>query len=306
MKDLVTVDHKKYDLEENKALQIAGIFQPMLSKMVELEENFNEIAIKEITPEVCKEARELRLKYVKVRTGTAEIHKKQKEHYLNGGRFVDGWKNAQIMASEGKEEKLKEIEEHYERIEQNRLDDLRNSRSDLLFDINTPDPENLRSMTTEEWDSFYDKSATAYEEKREADRIAEEARIKAEQEEAARLEAERIENERIRKENEQLKADAEAAEAEKEKERKEKQDLQDEIDRIEKEKQDKEEAEAKAEEEQIQADLRKGDSDKFNDLVSDIEQIKEKYKGKFKSEKFNTLFEIVFDKIIEAFEEGIK
>jgi hypothetical protein len=47
---------------------------------------------------------------MKIRTATLDIHKKQKAFYLAGGKFVDGWKNAQHFASMGKEEKLEEIE----------------------------------------------------------------------------------------------------------------------------------------------------------------------------------------------------
>jgi len=46
--------------------------------------------------------KELRLKYMKIRTATLDIHKKQKAFYLAGGRFVDGWMNASLMALSSK------------------------------------------------------------------------------------------------------------------------------------------------------------------------------------------------------------
>ena len=108
------LEAKEFGIPEEKAKQISEQFKPMLDKMVQLEKEFNEIETKVISPEVCNEARELRLKLVKVRTGTAAIHKKQKSFYLQAGRFVDGWKNAQLFAGQGLEEKLDKIERYYQ------------------------------------------------------------------------------------------------------------------------------------------------------------------------------------------------
>ena len=119
--ELVVLKAADYGLEETKAQEIQATFMPMLEKMTELEKEYNLIIQKDINEELCTEAKTLRLKYVKVRTGTADIHRKLKDFYLKGGRFVDGWKNAQIMASEGMESRLKEIENHYENIEKERI-----------------------------------------------------------------------------------------------------------------------------------------------------------------------------------------
>ena len=81
--------------------------------MAELEKEYNKVIKKKPTPENLGEFKALRLRYAKTRTGTAEIHKKMKQFYLLGGRFVDGFKNAQIFASQNKEEKLKEKEEYF-------------------------------------------------------------------------------------------------------------------------------------------------------------------------------------------------
>ena len=119
---IVQIKAEDYGLQATEAKQVEAAFIPMLNKMAELEDQYNAITATEVmTPKVCEAAKELRLKYVKVRTGTAEIHKKAKAYYLAGGRFVDGWKNAQAFASQGKEEKLIEIEKHFERIEEERI-----------------------------------------------------------------------------------------------------------------------------------------------------------------------------------------
>ena len=97
---LVKIDASEFGIEESKAKQIQEQFQPMLDKMVNLEKQANEVFKLPIETASVK-AKEVRLQYVKVRTGTAEIHKEQKAFYLQAGRFVDGWKNAQLFASQG-------------------------------------------------------------------------------------------------------------------------------------------------------------------------------------------------------------
>ena len=129
---LVKVNPEEYGLKSTEASQIEAVFVPMIEKMKELEAEFNDILQLPIEPTTCKMAKELRLKYVKVRTGTAEIHKQLKEFYLKGGRFIDGWKNAQLFASQEIESTLKSIEDHFENQERERLEKLRSDRLELL------------------------------------------------------------------------------------------------------------------------------------------------------------------------------
>lgn len=87
-----------FNLDKNEAQQVRSVFIPMLDKMEELEKEYNEII--KLTPnkENCAKARELRLRCVKTRSGTDEIHKKAKAYYLNGGRAVDAFKNVVIFS----------------------------------------------------------------------------------------------------------------------------------------------------------------------------------------------------------------
>lgn len=183
---LVKIDPKEYGLEEKKAAEISKMFKPMLDQMVALEKEFNKIKKKTVSPGVCLEARNLRLQYVKVRTGTEKIHKDLKQFYLQGGRFVDGWKNAQLMASQGIEEKLMNIEKYYENKEKQRIQDLQNDRSQALQDIGISDfiPNNLGDMDEQTWNNYLLGV-------KESIRLREEAEKKAEEE--------RIERERIQK-----------------------------------------------------------------------------------------------------------
>lgn len=180
--ELIKLNAAEYGLEETKAQEIAAQFRPMLDKMEELEKEFNEVINIPIdTPEAAKKAKELRLKYVKVRTGTAEIHKKQKAFYLAGGRFVDGWKNAQLFASEGKEEKLSEIENYAETKERERINKLREEREKALepYEVDTS-ALMLGMMTEQVWENFLAGAKIAYQARKEAEAKAEAERIAAE------------------------------------------------------------------------------------------------------------------------------
>lgn len=202
----LTVNPKDFGLEETKAADISAQFKPMLDKMVELEAEYNQV-IGLPVDEAAAPAKTLRLKYVKVRTGTEKIHKEQKAFYLLAGRFVDGWKNAQLFASEGIEKKLQEIEDYAANKEKERKAALQAERAELLapyeVDGSTLD---LGSMTEQVWDNFLTGSRTNYEARKEAERIAEETRLAEIEAEKARIEAQRVENERLKKEAEEREA----------------------------------------------------------------------------------------------------
>lgn len=189
---LINVKAEDYGIEETKAKDVRQTFEPMLKKMEELEDNFNDIIARHITPEVCAEARALRLEYVKTRTGTAKIHKALKDFYLKGGRFVDGFKNAQLMAAQGKEEKLKEIEDYYEEIARKEKEALQAQRAELLkpFKLMFEPPE-LGEMQAEAWEVFLAGVKAQHEAKLKAEAEAEAKRLEAEEEARLKAEAER-------------------------------------------------------------------------------------------------------------------
>lgn len=219
--ELVKINASDYGLEESKAKEIESLFLPMLAKMSELENEYNDILKNEINPETCQRAKDLRLCYVKVRTGTAEIHKKAKEFYLNGGRFVDGWKNAQLFASGEKEKTLKAIEDHFENIEHERLEKLRIDRIALLKPYTDVEPLAVANMEQTVFDNLLQGFKVAYEVRIAAEKKAEEDRIAREKAEADAREAQRLENIRLQKEAEerekQMIAERKKAEAEKQK-----------------------------------------------------------------------------------------
>jgi len=228
MNEIVKINPADYGLEESKAREIEALFTPMLAKMTELEKEYNDVIALKITPETALKAKELRLKYVKVRTGTAEIHKGAKAFYLAGGRFVDGWKNAQLFASEGIEAKLMDIEKHQENQEKERIQKLHDSRLALLRPYIEDDimaAAGIGRMEEDVWKNYLLGVKVAFEQRKEAERKAEEDRIAAEKAEAAERERIRLDNIRLQKEAEerekQISAEREKTRKEQEKREKE-------------------------------------------------------------------------------------
>lgn len=206
MNEIVKLDPKEYGLEESKAADIRAQFQPMLDKMVELEKEYNEVIALPIE-NAAPQAKALRLKYVKVRTGTEKIHKEQKAFYLMAGRFVDGWKNAQLFASDGIEKKLESIEQYAATKEKERIAALQAERELLLapYGVENANMLQLGQMTGEVFNNFLLGTKTAYDQRVEAEKVAEEQRLAA-------IEAERVRLEEQAKENERLKQEAEERE----------------------------------------------------------------------------------------------
>jgi len=237
--EIVKIKASDYGLEETKAKEIESMFTPMMSKMSELENEYNNILKLDINPETCQMAKDLRLAYVKIRTGTSDIHKQLKAFYLAGGRFVDAFKNTQAFASGEKEESLKKIEKYYEIMEAEEKERLREKRTKLIApymeEVNT---FSLGEMTEEVWQRFFAGAKLEFETRVAAEKKAEEDRIAKEKADAEAREKQRLENIRLQKE---AKAREKEIAAEREKVRKENEEKE----RLEKEIADKKAIEEK-------------------------------------------------------------
>lgn len=188
---IVKINPAEFGLEESKAAMIEAQFKPMLGKMVELEKEYNEIiALPEDDASAPEKAKALRLKYVKVRTGTADIHKAQKALYLAGGRFVDGWKNAQLFASQGIEEKLSFIENAAERKEKERVAGIQKEREDELraYGVENAESLSLGLMSEQVWTNFLAGMKSAYETKLAAEEKAKADKIESDRKAAVHAE----------------------------------------------------------------------------------------------------------------------
>lgn len=181
-----------FGIAETEALTIEQAFLPKVAEQEILASRYKEIINTELSPELSFEARELRLKLVKVRTGIAETHKTQKAYFLRAGQFVDAWKNKLTAPVEQMEEKLGDIELHFVTLEKNRISELQIARVILLSEYCDTFGMDLGNMQQDVFDAYYEaqksKRAKEIEQKKKDE---EEAKLKAEEQEKARKEAEK-------------------------------------------------------------------------------------------------------------------
>lgn len=193
------------DKPSTESLEIA--FAPFFKEARELSEE-----AKSITDP--KEARVVRLKLVKVRTGAEKERKHHKAAALLFGKGVDGVNNFLLAGIVPVEKSLEAIEKAEERRIADELAKLTADRTDKLrpfIDVDAPIP-NVGAMTDDQFQVILSDSKLLFDTKEAAKAKAEADRVKQEAEEAA----ERV---RIAKENEQLKKEAAAREKVMQKER---------------------------------------------------------------------------------------
>lgn len=245
--ELAKIDPKDYGIEQANAATIELAFQPKITERDGYALIYGQLIVKPLTIETCKEAKELRLKLVKVRTGISDIHKSQKAYFLAAGKFVDAWKTKETAPVEQMEETLSGIETHFVKIEAERIAKLETDRKAEILSYSEVVPGGLGSLDESIYNNYLTGVKIAYSARIEAEKQAETLRIKAieDEKEAERLRV--IENERIRVENEKLKAEAAEKErlaqeriAKEESDRKEKQAEFERILKLESEKAEKE------------------------------------------------------------------
>lgn len=194
-------------VETSKAQQIAKTFNPMAEMLAGFEEDFNSLvkdANEGITQDVTKRAKRLRLDIAQVRISADKAHKEAKAEIVRNGKAIDGVRNILKWAVVEKENALKEIENHFEEMERQRIEKLRAERVELLLPYDQDAHlRTLEHMQQDEFDALLEMKKRQHEEMLEAQRLAE---IKRREEEEAR----RAEEARIKEENARLKAEAEA------------------------------------------------------------------------------------------------
>lgn len=211
MEETQIIDYKEYGLEETKANELTAGLKTILAERDILVNAYNDVIDLEITPENIDIFKSLRLKIRDNRTkGLDKWHKVNKEFFLAGGRFVDAIKNKEVSENERMEEKLLAAEKHFENMEKERLIAIHKERVSKLFpfgyEIGNVD---FSSMDENMFNAILTGAEKNHNDKIEAQRIAEEARVAKEKEEAE-------ERARIKQENERLilkaKTDRDAAE----------------------------------------------------------------------------------------------
>lgn len=190
--ELKKVDPKEYGLEVEQVSTIEQAFLPKIQEREALVAIYDQLITSELTPDLCKQAKEVRLRLVKVRTGISDIHKAQKAFFLAAGRFVDAWKNKETLPVEQMEEKLSEIENYYINIEKARKAQLQSERQIEVSKYTDYPASALGDMEQQVYDAYLQGLKVAYQAKIEAERKEEEERIAA-------IEAEKLNKERKEK-----------------------------------------------------------------------------------------------------------
>lgn len=199
------VEYKEFGLSQDEAQDITQGLSSIKEELNALEEQYVNIVMEEITPELSEQARELRLQIRDNRTkGLVKWHKANKQYFLQGGKFVDAIKNKEIAKNERMEEKLLSIEKYEENLEKERKAKLATQRLEEISPYLLEEELNgldLSEMNDSVYASFLESSKTKYKERQEAEakRLAEE-------------EAERKRLAKIDEENRKLRAELKAKE----------------------------------------------------------------------------------------------
>ena len=245
---IIEIDHKDYGIGEKEALALTVNLSTTLAERELLILEFDKLSKVELTIEMVQKFRELRLKLSKNRTKGINVwHKKNKEYFLTGGKFVDAIKNKENSVNEQMEEFLLVGEKHFENIEKERLEKLTNERRQqaLKFGQDTSLIP-LGAMNQETWENYINTIEAGFV----ANKLAEQKRVAEEKEKL-------IQEEKIYKEKRIADAKAEIERQAKERAEKEKLKAENELLRIENEKRLKLIAEAEERSEKIRIENQK-------------------------------------------------
>lgn len=230
----LTLTQELTGLSDSKAAQVKAVFQPMVKMLEGFESVYSDVMSEEQTREKSEKAKSLRLDIAKVRIKADKARKAQKEECLREGNAIQGVYNVLKFAIADKEEKLREVETHYDRIEEERIEKIQAERESTLakYDVVTNNPH-LGVMADEVWVNYLSGVKQNYEAIKEAERKTEEERIEKER----KAKEEQI---RIKQENEKLKAEQVSLQKEREEREAELQKEREERAKIERENQEKE------------------------------------------------------------------
>lgn len=184
--DLIKVNAEEYNLKEKKAKEIAAIYVPMINMLTEMEADYNHLVALKVTEEVAAQAKRMRLDIAQVRLNGDKARKAAKDEYLRAGNAIQGAYNTLLYAVKSKEDKLLEIENHFENMEDERLEKLQTERAKKV-EAYVEEGAILPDLSTMDEDVFTNYVAGM--------KVAHEAKIQAEQQAVeAEAEAKRVEN----------------------------------------------------------------------------------------------------------------
>ena len=170
--EVKVVDPSKYGLQEKEANKLTKDLSTIILERDLLAKQYGEIIQKELSNEVLEEARDIRMKLVKVRTqGINKWHKANKAYFKAGGDYVDAIKRKELVPVESMEITLKEIEDYYENQEKERVLKIKEEREAAVapyIEEGDLDGMNLGEMSEDIWDSVFQARVASFNKKAEA------------------------------------------------------------------------------------------------------------------------------------------
>ena len=330
--ELQTIEKINPDLELvisksglEKAITYGIAFDPMMKKVIEVSAKLVVLNKENPSKEDCKIARECRLALVKNRTITADEKDKLKSTLITEGNLIQSLHNVIVNKSKLIEADFEYIEKVLEIRETARKGTLKKDRIELLapyeLDLSSYDLGGMDEIVFTnllEGQKLLKQQREDLARQQEAEKIEQAAAFAREQEKI------KAENTRLKEENDlkekqlqQERAEAKAAADKLENQRKidlefeksKQQDIEkaaakkladqkaisDNLAAELKAKQDDAERQLKQLQDDAEKELSKGDTEKFADLINDLELLKTKYI--FKSKKYNTLYAAIIELI---------
>ena len=167
-------------IAKDKADEHLKAFAPFVSELTELSLQMEKINYEKPTEIDSKIAGEIRKKMVKVRTGAEKEKDTRKKSLLTEGNLIQAAYNLVKNACEMKEEGLAKVEKYQELLRAAELERITNDRIAQLqeYECNT-DRSLVGQMNDETFAQFLAGAKASYEQKKEDERKAEEARIEA-------------------------------------------------------------------------------------------------------------------------------
>ena len=170
--EVTVVDPSKYGIQEKEASKLTKDLSTIILERDLLAKQYAEIIQKELSNEVLEEARDIRMKLVKVRTqGINKWHKANKAYFKAGGDYVDAIKRKELVPVESMEITLKEIEDYYENQEKERVLKIKEEREAAVapyIEEGDLDGMNLGEMSEDIWDSVFQARVASFNKKAEA------------------------------------------------------------------------------------------------------------------------------------------
>lgn len=194
-------------LELSDSEIIKQSYLPFFNELASIKEEAKKINFDTPTQLDEKIARELRLRTVKVRTGSEAVKDKRKKIHLLRGNVEQSSYNLIKTGCELEEEIFYQVEKKRELEEAKRKETLKNERAKLLEGlVDNISIYPLGEMSEESFNDIYNALQLAKETKEREAKDAELKRIEDARIETERIEAQRLENEKLKKEAEEREA----------------------------------------------------------------------------------------------------